>query len=135
MNYLRDRDADSFSRGLAWVWAETTVLHPFRDMNTRSQFVFFNQLTRAAGWAIDWDEIDPRLFAHARTVAIASDEAGIDALLYPALRTPAEIEAEDGENEPAQDTATTPRVRVGGRSRDELEDELRAAIRHRAANA
>lgn len=57
---LRDRDADGFSRGLAWVWGETTVLHPFRDVNTRSQFAFFNQLARAAGWAIDWERIDPQ---------------------------------------------------------------------------
>lgn len=40
MDFLRHRDRDAFSEGLAWVWAETTVLHPFRDVNTRSQFVF-----------------------------------------------------------------------------------------------
>src|SRR5690606_8394008 len=56
-----------FSTGLAWVRGETTVLHPFRDVN-------------------------PQVFAHARTVAIARDEAGIDALLRPALHTVAEIE-------------------------------------------
>lgn len=85
MHYLRDRDADAFSQGLAWVWGEATALHPFRDVNTRSQFVFFNQLAEQAGWVIDWSIIDIAVFAHARTVAIIRDEAGIDALLYPAL--------------------------------------------------
>lgn len=87
MEFLRGRDRDGFSVGLAWAWGETTVLHPFRDVNTRSQFVFFNQLAHEAGWAIDWTAIDPYVFAHAhaRTVAIVRDEAGIEALLHPAL--------------------------------------------------
>ncbi|MDR8020075.1 Fic/DOC family protein [Nesterenkonia aerolata] len=49
MGLLRGREADEFSAGLAWVWGETTVLHPFRDVNTRSQFIFFNQLVAEAG--------------------------------------------------------------------------------------
>lgn len=49
MGLLRGREADEFSAGLAWVWGEITVLHPFRDVNTRSQFIFFNQLVAEAG--------------------------------------------------------------------------------------
>lgn len=41
----------------------------------------FNQLAHEAGWAIDWTAIDPYVFAHACTVAIVRDEAGIEALL------------------------------------------------------
>lgn len=93
--FLRGRDADAFSQGLAWVWGETTVLHPFRDVNTRSQFVFFTQLAGEAGWVIDWGRIDQQVFAHARTVAIVQDEAGIDALLRPALRTIQEVDHAD----------------------------------------
>ena len=85
MGLLRGREADEFSAGLAWVWGETTVLHPFRDVNTRSQFIFFNQLAAEAGWIIDWHQIDPHTFAHARTVAIARDEKGIEALIRLAL--------------------------------------------------
>lgn len=92
LGFLRDRDADAFSAGLAWVWGETTVLHPFRDVNTRSQFVFFNQLARSAGWVIDWQQIDPYVFGYARTVAITSDERGIDALIRPALHPVAEVQ-------------------------------------------
>ena len=85
-DYLRGRDRDAFSRELAWTWGELTVIHPFRDVNTRTQFTFFNQVALHAGWLIDWTMIDPYLFGYARTVAIVSDERGIDALLFPALK-------------------------------------------------
>lgn len=84
-DYLRGRGKDAFSRALAWAWGELTAVHPFRDVNTRSQFAFFNQLALHAGWLIDWTKVDAYLFGYARTVAIVSDERGIDALLYPAL--------------------------------------------------
>lgn len=132
LGFLRDRDADDFSVGLAWVWGETTVLHPFRDVNTRSQFVFFNQLAHAAGWVIDWDAIDPQVFAHARTVAIARDEAGIDALLRPALRTVAEIERHDElrqKTRGAEASFFTPRPQ---RTRSQLDGELRRALERRS---
>lgn len=56
-NHLRGLDADAFSDGLAWVWGEMTAIHPFRDVNTRSQHILFNQLARDAGWVIDWSQI------------------------------------------------------------------------------
>lgn len=130
--YLRDREADAFSRGLAWVWGETTVLHPFRDVNTRSQFAFFTQLARDAGWAIDWGQIDPHVFAHARTVAIVRDEAGIDALLRPALRPVADVEQHDELRQKMRDAEVaffTPRPR---HTPAELEKKLRDAIERRA---
>ncbi len=82
-NHLQGLDRDAFAQGLATAWGDITAVHPFRDVNTRSQFVFFNQLTAEAGWMIDWAAVDPYLFAHARTVAIYRDAAGLDALIYP----------------------------------------------------
>lgn len=132
LGLLRGRDADAFSAGLAWVWGETTVLHPFRDVNTRSQFVFFTQLAAHAGWVIDWQRIDPYVFGHARTVAIASDERGIDALIRPALRPAGEVDAHDRLRErmrQAEREFFTPRPR---RTRAQLDDELRRAVDDRA---
>lgn len=86
-DYLRGLDADAFSDGLAWVWGETTAIHPFRDVNTRSQHVFFNQLARDAGWVIDWSQIPGDVFAHARTLAIVENHSGLDALIRPNLLT------------------------------------------------
>lgn len=75
-----------------------TSIHPFRDVNTRSQHVFFNQLARSAGWVIDWSEIPTDLFAHARTLAIVDDHLGIDALIRPRLLTVDEAAVRDGRN-------------------------------------
>lgn len=61
------------------------AIHPFRDVNTRSQHIMFNQLARDAGWAIDWSQIPGDVFAHARTLAIVEDHTGIDALIRPNL--------------------------------------------------
>lgn len=132
LGFLRDRDADAFSAGLAWVWGETTVLHPFRDVNTRSQFVFFNQLARSAGWVIDWTQIDSYVFGYARTVAITTDEQGIDALIRPALRPLREVEQREELLETLRESEQkffTPKAK---RTRTQLDAELREVIARRA---
>jgi len=55
---LRGLDHSTFTRELAEVWGELNVVHSFREGNTRSQFVFFSQLTEQAGW-----KLDPNYFA------------------------------------------------------------------------
>ncbi|MFT4218739.1 MAG: Fic family protein [Micropruina sp.] len=130
-DHLRGRDRDAFSRALAWTWGELTVIHPFRDVNTRTQFTFFNQLALHAGWLIDWTTIDPYLFGYARTVAIVSDERGIDALLYPALEPLAPSSAE-----PVQALRRgADRFVAGGQAwtRQDLDRALVAAIERRDA--
>ena len=132
MDHLRGRNADGFAKGLAWVWGETTATHCFRDVNTRSQFVFFNQLAADAGWVIDWNRIDAHVFAHARTVAIHRDEKGIDALLYPALIPATEAALRDTFREKmaqAHDAFFRPRP---ARDRTQLDAELRTALERRA---
>ncbi|MBU8579919.1 Fic family protein [Brevibacterium luteolum] len=131
MDYLKGRDRAGFSAGLAWTWGETTAIHPFRDVNTRSQFTLFNQLAVEAGWVIDWNQIDPHVFAHARTVAIYRDPDGLEALLHPALIPVASIRADDLPERMEQAAAefTRPRPR---RDVDALDRELRAALQRRA---
>lgn len=77
------------------MWGETTAIHPFRDVNTRSQHVFFNQLARGAGWVIDWSQIPGDVFAHARTLAIVDAPSGIDALIRPNLHALADAVRQD----------------------------------------
>lgn len=127
MNHLQALDRDEFSRGLAWTWGEITAIHPFRDINTRSQFVFFNQLAASAGWLIDWNRIDPHVFAHARIRAIAVSEDGIDALLCPALIPFDAHEEPDGGSRMLRsaDEFTRPRA---AREPELLEQELLAAL-------
>ena len=58
----------------------------------------FNQLAVEAGWVLDWNQIDPHVFAHARTVAIYRDPDGLDALLYPALVPALSVRSPSGWN-------------------------------------
>lgn len=131
-NYLRGRDRSEFSAGLAWTWGEVTAIHPFRDVNTRSQFVFFNQLAAAAGWLIDWNQIDPHVFAHARTRAITVSEDGIDALLQPALIPLRGLDGHETREGMLQAATEFTRPRVP-REPEGLDRELRAALDRRAA--
>lgn len=129
-DYLRRRDRAGFCRGLAWTWGEVTAIHPFRDVNTRSQFMFFNQLAAEAGWVIDWAGIDPYLFAHARTRAITVSEDGIDALLHPALFPAHKLAQGEVRQRTASSVAEFTRPR-SPRQPSVLDRELRSAIQRR----
>ncbi|MGO1851394.1 MAG: hypothetical protein ACTH0F_19610, partial [Microbacterium sp.] len=132
-DHLRGLDADAFSDGLAWVWGETTAIHPFRDVNTRTQHIMFNQLARDAGWGIDWSQIPGDVFAHARTLAIVEDHTGIDALIRPNLhridaggRAGAALTVEQVRSFQARGISRTP---------DVLDRELDAARRRRHSHS
>ena len=58
MDFLRGLDHETFVTELAEIWGELNVIHSFREGNTRTQFVFFSQLSEQAGW-----KLDPALFA------------------------------------------------------------------------
>lgn len=129
-DYLRGRDRAAFAGGLATAWGDLTAVHPFRDVNTRSQFTFFNQLALEAGWVIDWNQIDPHVFAHARTVAIYDAPDGIEALLYPALMPASHIR--DVERAERMGYAAVEFTRPHPpREKNALEQELRAALQRR----
>ncbi|MCT1589988.1 hypothetical protein NLM24_38690 [Nocardia zapadnayensis] len=131
MDHLRGRDRAGLSEGLAWAWGETTAIRPFRDVNTRSQFTLFNQLAVEAGWVLDWNQIDPHVFAHARTVAIYRDPDGLDALLYPALVPAASSPERKVAERMEQVVAKFARPRPP-RKMDALDHELHAALQRRA---
>ncbi|MGZ0145394.1 Fic/DOC family protein [Rhodococcus qingshengii] len=50
---LRGRDREEFLSGLAEHWGEINTIHSFREGNTRTQFVFFSELARHAGYELD----------------------------------------------------------------------------------
>ena len=52
-NYLRDMARNEFVAEFAERWGELNVVHSFREGNTRSQFVFFSQLSEQAGYHLD----------------------------------------------------------------------------------
>ena len=64
-----------------------SVLHPFRDGDTRTQRLFFHQLTTEAGWLIDWHAINANMdqLKHARLIAHAGNHEPIRDVLAPTL--------------------------------------------------
>lgn len=68
---LRGRDREEFVAGLAEHWGDINTIHSFREGNTRTQFVFFSELARHAGYELDITQFaEIRLlrteFVHAR---------------------------------------------------------------------
>ncbi|MDO4259334.1 MAG: Fic family protein [Actinomycetaceae bacterium] len=49
-NYLRGMERPEFIAELAERWGEINIIHSFREGNTRSQCVFFSQLSQQAGY-------------------------------------------------------------------------------------
>lgn len=69
-------------------WAELTLVHPFRDGNSRTQRFFFDQLLRSAGWAVDWTKINADEVHAARYVGAATaDSAFLAEVLLPGVGT------------------------------------------------
>jgi cell filamentation protein len=52
-------DQADFTQKLAGYWSEINHAHSFREGNTRSQTVFFEQLAAHAGWKLDVTRLSP----------------------------------------------------------------------------
>lgn len=67
---LSASDSDAATDTVAAHWSELTLVHPFRDGNSRSQRVFFDQMFRDAGWAVDWADVDAAAAHAARHMSV-----------------------------------------------------------------
>ncbi|MGH3915625.1 MAG: Fic/DOC family protein [Pseudonocardiaceae bacterium] len=56
--YLRGLPRDDFLARLTHYFAEVNAIRPFREGNSRTQRAFFRQLSREAGWPIDWSNLN-----------------------------------------------------------------------------
>lgn len=101
-NYLRGRDHEHFTEGLAEHWGDLTSLHPFVDGNSRTQRVFVDQLARDAGWAIDWRDLSVDAVQAARNFAYIDGGTILADVLAPAIKPIDEI--------PNSTIAETPRT-------------------------
>ncbi len=52
-NYLQGHGRKEFVHRLAEHWGELNTIHSFREGNTRTQFIFFEQLAENAGYRLD----------------------------------------------------------------------------------
>lgn len=93
-DYLSGLSLPDFVAGLAEHWGRINVIHAFREGNTRSQFVFFTKLTRAAGFDVNPHMYGPgqplrQQFVDARFYHQATGDASrLRAALAPAVTIP-----------------------------------------------
>jgi len=79
--HLRGLDRDTFVDRLTHYLAEVNALHPFREGNGRTQRAFFRQLSRQAGWPIDWSTLDKDTNDSASMASLRGDNQPLRDLL------------------------------------------------------
>lgn len=79
--YLRGVSREGFLDRLTHYFAEVNAIHPFREGNGRAQRAFFRQLSREAGWPIDWSDLDPSENARASMASFRGDNGLLRDLL------------------------------------------------------
>lgn len=57
-DWLTGRTRVAFVERLAYYYGELNVCHPFREGNGRTIRAFLRQLAAAAGWFLDWSELN-----------------------------------------------------------------------------
>jgi len=57
-NWLAGLPMETFVVKLAFYYGEINAVHPFREGNGRAQRAFLRQLSAAAGWHLDWSELN-----------------------------------------------------------------------------
>ncbi len=87
-NFLRGLGIDEFVAKLAELWGELNVVHSFREGNTRTQTVFFDELVKAAGYELDVERLasDSRVRAEFIDARFHSQDTGDNAQLEEVLR-------------------------------------------------
>ena len=64
-NFFRGLPHSNFVDEIVDFYCVTNMLHPFREGNGRTQRAFLTQLIRAAGYDINWSEVDTDLLMFA----------------------------------------------------------------------
>ena len=87
-DFLRGLEIDEFVAKLAELWGELNVVHSFREGNTRTQTVFFDELVKAAGYELDVERLasDSRVRAEFIDARFHSQDTGDNAQLEEVLR-------------------------------------------------
>lgn len=58
-NWLSNLSKDDFCDKTAEYYCEFNMIHPFREGNGRVQRILFEHLSLAAGYDLDWSDIEP----------------------------------------------------------------------------
>lgn len=79
--HLKGLSRGRFVDRLTQYFAEVNAVHPFREGNGRTQRALFHQLSRDAGWPIDWSNLDSDRNAGASIASLRDDNKPLRALL------------------------------------------------------
>ena len=74
-NWLKGLDAGHLSKRLAHYLSEINALHPFREGNGRAQRIFISQLSQAAGYQLDYSDLEQEQIYQAMELAFNGDES------------------------------------------------------------
>lgn len=71
-NFLKDLPFDQFTKRLAHYYSEINILHPFREGNGRSQRVFLSNVSKNAGFQLDWSKTNKDLLLKATIESVVN---------------------------------------------------------------
>ena len=74
-NWLKGLDAGHLSKRLAHYLSEINALHPFREGNGRVQRIFISHLSQAAGYQLDYSDLEQEQIYQAMELAFNGDES------------------------------------------------------------
>lgn len=84
-NWLKGLDAGHLSKRLAHYLSEINALHPFREGNGRVQRIFISHLSQAAGYQLDYSDLEQEQIYQAMELAFNGDESILAKLILERL--------------------------------------------------
>ena len=84
-NWLKELDASTLSAGLAHYLSEINALHPFREGNGRVQRIFISHLSQAAGYQLDYSDLEQEQIYKAMELAFNGNESILTKLILERL--------------------------------------------------
>lgn len=87
--YLRDLPRNEFSERAADIMSELNAIHPFREGNGRTQRVFFEQLSQAAGHDLDFTVISKERMIRASIAAHEENDPSMMRRIFDEISDPA----------------------------------------------
>jgi cell filamentation protein len=85
-NHLRGLSAEEFAGKAAHVVAELNAIHPFREGNGRTQFVFLRLVGDEAGHPLLFERLDAPAALEAMIASFSGEEAGLARLILGLIR-------------------------------------------------
>lgn len=85
-NFLSNLSKETFSKRLAYYWAELNVLHPFREGNGRTTREFLRQLALKNNYILNFQNVDSKSLLDASIKSII-DTSSLEELLYRCLES------------------------------------------------